>query len=193
MGATAAIAGAQAAYGMYEKKKAAKQQKKAVSPKRYAQNLAYYRNLFRGRYMPALRGVGDVLALNQQGAQQGFDAALARRGLSGSGLALAGRGAISTARMTGLGEAKRAFEMDEEQAAREAAAGTAPPTYQPGNLGMLFSGLSGGLGAAGVEAAAMGRNPQSIGELLGIGGGAVPPGYQGPPAPYYYGKNVGRG
>lgn len=194
MGMTAALGAANAAYGAYSQKKAAKQQKRALSPKRYLENLNMFRPQFRAAYMPALRGVGDALALNQQGAQQGFDASLARRGMSGSGLAMAGRGAINTARMTGLGEAKRAFEMDAERAAQQAAGSQTPfMGYEPGGLASLFSGLQGGLGAAGTFAAARGQNPQSLGELLDIHGGAPAGGAYGPPSPYYIGDKPGWG
>lgn len=222
MAVTGAMMALGAISGLVKKrkaKKAAKKMQKAqqqqaayyqqfASPENYAKLVNQYRGQFQEGYTPALRQLGDTLALNESHGQQAFAADTARRGLSGSGLAFAGQNSLRAARMAGLGEGQRAFQMDVENAARQQASQTIgnqlagaqqfnPYQYvpqAPSTLEALLSGASQGIGMAGQYGALTGSSG-NLGSLLGLKGGpgSVAPGDYGPAAPYYYGQQPGRG
>lgn len=112
-----------------------------ASPDAYLENYGRYREAFKESYRPWLVGEQDRAAIGEQGALQAFDTDVARRGLSGSGLALAGRSAIRTGRQAQIAENMRRYWTMTDEAARDAAGQTrsaqisasmgAPNTYVP--------------------------------------------------------------
>ena len=112
-----------------------------ASPERYMKNYTEYLKGYRESYRPWLVTEADRAAIGEQTAMQGFDTDVARRGLSGSGLALSGRSAIRTGRQAQINENLRRYSMSTDEAAREAAGQTrtaeinaslgAPYTYVP--------------------------------------------------------------
>lgn len=198
-----------------QQRKAAKQQRMLqemqrqriqalTSPEHYNQLIGNYRTQFAEGYRPAQRQLADQLALGQQTQEQSFQNDLARRGLSGSGMAFAGMNAIGAQRQAGLGQAEQNYQMDVERASREAAgqniqnqlggAYNTPYEYvPPGPTGLqaALSGISAGLGGAATMSGLTGSSPQNFGQLMGLKGG--PTGQYGPQQPYYVGQNVGPG
>ena len=112
-----------------------------ASPERYEANYARYLEDFKKSYRPWLVGEQDRAAIGEQGAMQAFDTDVSRRGLGGSGLALAGRSAIRTGRQAQVGENMRRYWQMTDEAARHEAGQTrsaeinaslgAPYTYVP--------------------------------------------------------------
>lgn len=174
MGPAAVVAGLSVVKGYVDSKKAKKEAKRAqryaegqrgetlgyATPEHYLDLLDQYRGAFREGYMPALRTISDALALGETSAMQGFDADVARRGLSGSGLALAGRSAIRGGRQASYSDALRKYYQDVEESARGQAGQTAAgqvgaslgstvnyipkPSITSGVLGGAIQGLSSG-------------------------------------------------
>lgn len=218
MGAAAGIMGAQMIGGMLQNRRAGKASKTAkeiarrqsqyyqmlASPENFNALINNYRGQMQGAYAPQLRQMGDLLGMNEANAQQAFNADVARRGLSGSGMAFAGQNSIRAARMAGLGEAQRAYTMDTENAARQYASQTignqlqgasqfnpniyVPPT--PSTLEAMLNSAPGAIGMAGQYGQLTGGSG-NLGSLLGLKGG--PTGTYGPYQPYYIGNQPGRG
>jgi len=127
-----------------------------ASPDTYIANYEKYRKEFQDTNRPWLVGEQDRAAIGEQNAMQAFDTDVARRGLSGSGLALAGRSAIRTGRQAQIGENMRRYWSENEAAARDAATQTrsaqvnasmgAPYTYVP--RPSTLTGVTQGLGDA---------------------------------------------
>jgi hypothetical protein len=95
-----------------------------ASPEAYTANYERYLSEFEDANKPWLKTEADRAAIGEQTAMQGFDTDLARRGLSGSGLAFAGRSAIRTGREAQLNENMRRYRQMNEEAARDAAGQT---------------------------------------------------------------------
>jgi len=127
-----------------------------ASPDAYIANYERYRKEFQDTNRPWLVGEQDRAAIGEQNAMQAFDTDVARRGLSGSGLALAGRSAIRTGRQAQIGENMRRYWSENEGAARDAANQTrsaqisaslgAPYQYVP--RPSTLTGVTQGLGDA---------------------------------------------
>lgn len=179
---------------------------KWASPENFNNLTNQYRSQMQGAYLPQMRQLGDVLGLNEANAQQQFNADTARRGLSGSGMAFAGQNSIRAARMAGLGQAQQQYQMDVENAARQQAQNTINQQLQgasqfnpyqyveqaPSTLEALLNGTSGALGTAANYGLYTGSSG-NFGSLIGLKGGPMPAGYQGPTQPYYIGNQPGRG
>lgn len=220
MGAGAALVGAQVIGGALANRKSKKQSKwnqkvaqrrsqyyqALTSPEYYNQLANQYRGQYQNAYLPQMRQLGDVLGLNEANAQEQFAADTARRGLSGSGVAMAGANSLRAARMAGLGEAQRAYTMDVENATRQqvqnqiaqqlhGAEAMSPYQYDEVPPSMLQS-LLGAIPAGLQQSAAYGQYTGSsgnFGSLLGLKGGPLPPDQYGPYQPYYIGNQPGRG
>jgi len=147
----AAMAVGAVAKGISARKAAKKADKRAAenrrknllfaSPERYLKLLNQYRGAFSDEYSPHLKNIGQALALGEQSANQSIDTDLGRRGLSGSGLGYALKGAQSATRQSNYNQALRDFSSQVESAARGQASGTqqletgtslsSPLTYTP--------------------------------------------------------------
>ena len=191
MGPVGIAMGAMKAYSSIKEskraKKNAKQAQKAADrqraetlgmagPEAYGKNYEFYRKLYQDAYMPHLRSIGEALALGEQSGLQGFDADVARRGLSGSGLALAGRSAIRSGRQANYNQALRDFynqaesraggQADVTSARQIGASMGAPIQYipRPAGGGEAYAGAAlQGLGTA-----------TGVGSLMGYGTQANP-------------------
>lgn len=95
-----------------------------ASPENYNALYEKYLGEYKDVYRPWLTTEADRAAIGEQTALQGFEADVARRGLSGSGLALAGASAIRTGRQAQLSENMLKYRQMWEDAARESATGT---------------------------------------------------------------------
>lgn len=95
-----------------------------ASPENYSALYEKYLGEYKDAYRPWLTTEADRAAIGEQNAMQGFDTDVARRGLSGSGLAIAGRSAIRTGRQAQLSENMLKYRQMWEDAARESATGT---------------------------------------------------------------------
>lgn len=131
----AAVAGVMAATAIAKGVSDRKQAKKAdkataktrkaslryASPENYLKLLSQYRGAFEQEYAPHLKNIGEALALGEQSGMQGIDTALGRRGLSGSGIDFALKGATRANRQSNYNQAMRDFYSQAMGAARQQA------------------------------------------------------------------------
>jgi len=91
------------------------------SPAEYSSLVSGMVPFYRGLYKPALLDSGEAIALSEQGNEQAFSTDVARRGLTGSGIDIAGRNAIHAGRTAAYSGAVRDYETASLNAADQAA------------------------------------------------------------------------
>ena len=193
--ATAAIIGggmllSKVAEGRQQRKQAKRAQKAAdkqrsgslrfASPEYHTGLMDKYRATLGPEYEARMRTIGEGLGLGQQANMQGVNAALGRRGLSGSGIGFALQNALRTGRQAGLAQSKTSMDIAKEQQAQQMATGTAnrglsaslgaPVTAVPQGPSVGTNILSGiGAGLAGMSSFGAMTGQSSLGGMMGFG------------------------